>query len=164
MIEFSHSDKNYWMTDKNPLPQWNPYAEGVLGKDIKSMRDGNACTVVALQCVTGNSYKQCYEYMKKFGRPRGKGMTTKEVCSALESFKRFKVVKGEYSRKNRITLNQFVKKHPIGKYYLMHRGHAFAVIDGVVHDHTNGKRRQVTCAYRVYSPKDLEELLRNKTK
>lgn len=89
-------------------------------------------------------------------------MTSKDVCSALESFKKFKVVKGEYSNRNRITLNQFVKKHPKGKYYVLHRGHAFAVVDGVVYDHTNGKRRQVTCAYRVYSQKDLEDLKRER--
>lgn len=77
MIQFSHSDKNYWMIDKNPLPQWNPYAESVLGKDIKLLRDTNACTVVALHCVTGNSYKQCYEYMKKFGRITKKGYDIK---------------------------------------------------------------------------------------
>lgn len=156
-LKYSYYDKKYLIFDKNPLAQWNPYAEGVMGKSVEKMGDANCCTVIALACVTGNSYKQCYDYMRKYGRNHRDGMTTRDIERSLEGFKKFKAVKGPYSDSNRITLNQFIKKHPKGKYYVLHRGHAFAIVDGVVYDHSNKKRRQITCAYRVYDLKSLNK-------
>ena len=157
-IKFSYYDRLYRFKDKNPLPQWNPYADGVLGKEVELKRDTNSCTVITLACVTGNTYAQCYDYMKKYGRRHREGMMQSEIRNALEGMKKFKAIKGPYSRDNKITLNQFLKKHPKGKYYLCHRGHAFAVIDGVVYDHANAKRRQVNLAYRIYDKSELEEM------
>ena len=157
-IKFSYYDPNHRYFDKNPIPQWNPYADGVFGKERKKMGDDNNCTVVTLAIVTGRSYQDCHKYLSKYGRRLRRGMLSKEISEALEAMKTFRVVKGEYGNNNRITLNKFLKKHPKGKYYLCHRGHAFAVVDGVVYDHSNKKRRQITMAYRVYSQEDLRRL------
>lgn len=161
-VKFSYYDPKHKRYDKNPLPQWNPYAEGVYGNTIKEMKDVNSCTVVTLAIVTGRSYQDCNKYLYKYGRRLRTGMFEKEIISALEGMKTFKVVRGQYSNNNRITLNQFVKRHPKGKYFVCHRGHAFAVVDGVVFDHSNQKRRQVTLAYRVYSQEDLRRLKNGK--
>ena len=158
MLKYSYYDRSYLVYDPNPLPQWNPYAEGVFGKDIESFKETNSCTVVALSVATGNSYSQSRTYLSKFGRQPRKGMLQKDICLALESMKKFKAVKGEYSRKNRITVNRFIKKHPVGTYYVANRGHAFVIKDGVLYDHSNMKRRQILCAYRIYNQKELQEL------
>ena len=35
---------------------------------------------------------------------------------------------------DKITLNKLIKKHPKGKLYCLIRGHAFAIVDGIVND------------------------------
>lgn len=45
-----------------------------------------------------------------------------------------------------------------GKYYIVSRGHAYAVIDGVIYDYKESKRRQVIGAWRVYTKDEVEEL------
>lgn len=106
--------------------------------------------------------KECDIYMKKYGRRFRKGMFDPQIESALNGMKKFKAKKGEYSDKNRICVSHFVKKHPKGKYYVLVRGHAFAIIDGVVYDYKEGGRRQITQAWRVYSQEELIEMKKEK--
>lgn len=129
-----------------------------IGSGIKEYKDKNSCTVVALSCVTGNTYKQCYDYMKRFGRLHGVGMLGSQIKTAFSAMKKFKMVESPYSHTNRITINQFLKKHPVGKFYCCSRGHAFAIIDGVLYDHTLKLRRQITMSYRFYNKEDLCKL------
>lgn len=105
--------------------------------------DNNYCTVIALAVVTGNSFSDCQKYLSKFGRKKGKGLSTHNLENALNKTTKFHFKKGDYSFSNKITLNQFIKKHPKGKYYIVSRGHAYAVIDGVIYDYKESKRRQV---------------------
>ena len=128
----------------------NPYKHPEYLSYIQSTKDRNCCTVVALWVVTGNPIQMCAEYMRIHGRVRRKGMVKAEWNKALESMKKFKVKKGVYDQQNRITVGQFIKKHPVGTYYVANNGHAFVIRDGEVIDHTEGYRRQITCAYRVY--------------
>lgn len=127
----------------------------------QSTGDKNLCTVVALSVVTGNSLADCNKYMLKFGRRFKKGMDMSQINKALESTKHFYFKKGEYSRINRITINQFIKKHPVGVYYCIHRGHAFAIKDGVLYDHTEGGRRQIYAAWRVYTKDEINKFRKN---
>lgn len=142
----------------------NPYFFKGFLESSKKRRERNACTVVALHSVTGNSFDSCFEYMKLFGRKHRKGMLREDWGKALESMASFKVKQGEYSKNNRITVKQFIDKHPEGKYYVASRGHAYAIIDGVLWDHSTMLRRQITCAYRVYSQEDLILLRKGRDK
>ena len=67
-----------------------------------------------------------------------------------ESLKKTKYKIGPYSKTNRITLKNFLDKHSEGRFYVCVRGHALAVVDGVIYDYREGLRRQVTWAMRVY--------------
>lgn len=142
------------------MKRLDPYDdEHPIGESLKILKDRNSCTVVALACVTGNTYQSCHNFLSKYGgRKKGKGMLPSEVIKAFTHFKHFKVKKGLYTRQNRITINQFIQKHPKGKFYCCNRNHAFAIIDGVLYDHSDKARRQITLAYRFYSKEDLEEL------
>lgn len=120
--------------------------------------DNNYCTVIALAVVTGASFMDCQKYLSKFGRKKRKGLTTHNLENALSKSTKFRFRKGSYSFSNRISLNQFIKKHPKGKYYIVSRGHAYAVIDGVIYDYKESKRRQVIRAWRVYTKEEVEEL------
>tara|TARA_Y100000588_G_scaffold170332_2_gene184166 strand:- start:649 stop:1080 length:432 start_codon:yes stop_codon:yes gene_type:complete len=121
-------------------------------------RDTNFCTVLALHCVTGVSMKDCNTYLGKFGRVFKKGMLINQIEEALSSTSKFFFKKGEYSNVNRITLKRFTEKHPEGRYYILVRGHALSVIDGVVYDYEDKPRRQVTRAWRCYTKEEVEAL------
>lgn len=113
--------------------------------------DKGPCTAVAWANVFDCSPLVARQFLYKFGYRRcGGGMTTPQVVAALKAVKKSTVVQGEYSRGNSITLKKFLQKHDKGRYYLLVRGHALAVIDGVIYDHKEGLQRQVVGAWRVY--------------
>lgn len=118
-------------------------------------KDKSYCTVSAWAKVFDSSFDKADLYLRRFGRSFGRGMKTVDIERALASVKRYKVVKGPYSRSNRVTLKQFVNNHPEGRFYVLVRGRALAIIDGVVYDHTEKPRRQVVFAVRVYSKENL---------
>lgn len=142
----------------------NPYQHPEYLSIKQSLKEHNCCTVVALWVATGKPLRDCFEYMRIHGRKPRKGMTKDAWNKALESMNKFRVKKGPYDQRNRITVGQFIKKHPIGTYYVANNGHAFVIKDGEIYDHTEGLRRQITCAYRVYSKDELDMLaLQNTT-
>lgn len=81
-----------------------------------------------------------------------------ELDNVFQSVKKSKVRKGNYSCKNRITIKEFTIKHPNGRCFVVVRGHALAIIDGVVYDHSEKPRRQIQAAWRVYLPEDLQNI------
>lgn len=127
--------------------------------EVKSYKeeygDRNFCTVVALHVITNRPMEDCAGYMQHFGRRQNTGMSFIEIHRALTSMRLHKVKEGPYSYNNRITINQFLKKHPRGKYYCIVRGHALAIVDGVLYDHTDKPRRQITKAYRIYHKEEI---------
>lgn len=123
---------------------------GELLKGREFVRETKDCTVMAWANCFDCDYKKAHAWLKKFGRPFRRGPTTDKLKEALSSCKIAKVRFGPYSQQNRITLEQFTKKHPNGRYYVLVRGHALCVKDGVVYDHSDKPRRQVVFAVRVY--------------
>lgn len=93
----------------------------------KERRD---CTVRALSLAANLSYKDVHEAFTKFGRKNGHGVylhrVIHKVCDELNLEIR--------QVKRSGTLNKFIKQFPKGNYICTKRGHAFTVIDGVVHD------------------------------
>lgn len=133
---------------------WVDYTDQ-LRQSSKEMNEHNDCTVKAWVNVFDAPYKNAHTWLRAHGRPNRKGMMQKDIKRALESCKRARVKFGPYSRSNRITVSAFCKKHPKGRFYVCHPGHAFAIKDGVVYDHHHGPRRQITFAARVYLEGEL---------
>lgn len=113
-------------------------------------RERSDCTVMAWSNCFDAEYSASHAWMKKHGRKDRKGMNNLHIRQALENVEKAKVKIGPYSRKNRITLKRFCEEHPVGRYYILVRGHALCVKDGVVYDHSEKPRRQVIFAARIY--------------
>lgn len=121
--------------------------------DFRYKSDTKCCCVVTLMKVMNCTYDKAYKWCRdKGGRLNGQGMVIGQVDRMFEAMINTRQVKGPYTNNNRITITQFIKKHPKGRFFCVHRGHAFAIIDGVLYDHTDKPRRQILYARRVYLP------------
>jgi hypothetical protein len=88
------------------------------------------CTVRALATVAEITYALAEEIAADGGRRRGRKVKSENVIAAAKA-------RGVRFRKIRFsarTLGKFIRQHPVGRFYVRKRGHAFAVIDGTVHD------------------------------
>lgn len=128
---------------------WLPYLDELV-EQSKRLNETNDCTVKAWSNVFDCKYDSAHTYLRKFGRTNRRGMKLSEIENALKSCTRSKIAFGPYSTKNRVTVKQFCSKHPVGRFYVCSRGHAFCIKDGVVHDWKLGPARQITFAARVY--------------
>lgn len=114
------------------------------------LKEHNDCTVRAWANAFNAPYLTSHAWLKKHGRRHRTGMTAEEVSKAMRACGKTKIVFGPYTGDNRISVAAFCKKHPVGRYYVASRGHAFAIIDGIVHDGYHGPQRQIKFAARVY--------------
>lgn len=115
--------------------------------DMKETKD---CTVFAWCNVFDAPYVNSHNWLRRHGRQQGRGMFANAIKIAPASCKKATTKVGPYTRKNRISVAAFCKKHPVGRYYVWNVNHAFAIKDGIVYDYQHGPRRQITGAVRVY--------------
>src|SRR5947207_9776266 len=108
--------------------------------------------VVSFAEVWQSSYPSAHEHRRRaFKRKSRKGVPYNLGREkAIENCPKTIMRAGPYTEENRISLERFCKAHPVGRYWVFVRGHALAVIDGVIHDHSHKPRRMVQTAYRVY--------------
>lgn len=92
--------------------------------------DRASCTINALSVTAEIPFEIAQQIGAKAGRRRGSGFQPRKLLSVA---KRYGVVSKKL-RFKRMTLQKFIKQHPVGKFYVATRVHAFAVIDGVVND------------------------------
>lgn len=129
----------------------NPYKEPAICNNPTFKKDNNGCTVVAFCKVFDTDYITAYNFIKKVcDRKHGGGLSTLQIYTLFDNVKKNKWTKCPYGISNRITINQFIKKHPKGRFYCLVRGHAIAIVDGVLYDYEKGGKRQITTAFRVY--------------
>lgn len=117
------------------------------------MRETRDCTVISFCEVWGAPYNHAHEHLKRqFGRPTRRGPAWAMVELAVEKCPKTRMEKlwGGKDKEKHMTLGQFCKAHPEGRHWVFVRGHALAVIDGVIHDHSHKPKRRVKLAFRVY--------------
>ena len=139
------------------------------GPATKMEKDSNYCTVMALAATFGMSYDKAYDYAsKEWSRKKGRGVATLTMLGSFPS-----AVGKEYAKKilsqevirvkaeqdykqpqghtvtRDMTLSTFSKKYPRGKYYILVKGHALAVINGEIVDHTDKPKRRIRYAWKV---------------
>lgn len=118
-------------------------------------KEKNDCAVRSFSVVWDVPYDKAHEHFRQFAkRKHGGGLSNSLFETADQWCPKTKMKKGPYSDTNRITLKKFCQQHPQGRYWIGVANHCLAVIDGVVHDYKYGPRRFVTCAWRVYGPKE----------
>ena len=108
----------------------------------------NDCTVRTLAITTKTPYLRAFAILSNAGRKRNRGFyiqkflkTNKRVCGHF--FKKL-------SFRNPITVNKFVQRYPTGTYYVLIRGHVFAIMNGTVYDTIEPKPGQrIKMAWRV---------------
>ena len=139
------------------------------GPVTKLIGDTNYCTVSALSATFGVSANDAYEYAAvAWKRRRGRGVTTNVMLQSFpqaEGFSYAKEVMGkdvirvkaeqdykqpDGSIKTRaMNLSTFAKKFKRGKYYILVQGHALAVINGEIVDHTDKPKRRIRYAWKI---------------
>jgi len=127
----------------------------VKGYDNRPSSETNDCTVCAWAAFKGISYMEAHtELGRKLGRRNRSGVRTmewktfllKEGLKAVDS----SALKTYYKSTNttrKMTLSTFVKNNKKGRYILGVRGHAVAVIDGVLVDGTFRVKARVEMAF-----------------
>ena len=98
------------------------------------------CTVLALAYSVNISYQEAFELAKQAGRKDNKGFHSKKLIAyankTLKGSRFYKI------KRSPITVQKFCKKYPHGSYYVRKRGHAYAIVDGVVYDKLQPKPRE----------------------
>ena len=85
------------------------------------------CTVKALVASTGMDYEIAASIAAEAGRGKGRRFSAKKIISRAK-------MHGFGFRKLRFgtrTLRKFIRENPAGAFYVVKRGHAFAVVDGI---------------------------------
>jgi hypothetical protein len=115
----------------------------------------NDCVVRALANATGLTYEDAHDLVKWHGRRNGKATyRTDELLDSL--FPGMRIFSIKAFRHDPLmmacptTLGQFIIRHPTGRFVCLKRGHAFAVVNGVVLDRQAiGKATKLTYATEI---------------
>lgn len=123
---------------------WTKYST-IKPSDIAERND---CAVRALAIAMGITYGEAHDAHAKRGRQFGKG--TRWSCSILVA-RDMGLVQLPISPCARPTLAQFVRVNRKGRFWVCRSGHAFAIVDGVVHDWETGTgpRSRIQLAFQV---------------
>ena len=100
--------------------------------------DRNNCALNAMSIVLSKPYYHVSEVFKNHGRVRGKGASIRMITTALNVLKQGTPEKAinnwQMPTKLKMSLANFAKQYPKGKYYVIKSRHALALIDGVWYD------------------------------
>lgn len=126
----------------------------IFGSARNEFRENNDCTVVALAASVGMEYQEAHEHIRvKCQRSPNAGVSWRFMANLdMFNFAGNEMHRMEFKcrgKEHNITLNQFCKRYPKGRFYVLVKGHALAVVDGVIHDHSYKPRRHVLMAYKV---------------
>ena len=90
--------------------------------------ESNDCVVRALTIALNKSYDEMHAICGAAGRRPNRGMSVYEIEQATSL--RFDLI----PRSQRVSFAQFAKQNSTGRYVVIKRGHAVALVDGVWHD------------------------------
>jgi hypothetical protein len=118
-----------------------------VGNDYAGLGSGdrNDCFVRAVALASGKSYSEVQELCKNLGRTQNKGTPWATVHDVLRTFPG---TWEHFQKWAQPTLACFVEDNMEGSWVIFVRGHACALIDGVLHDWKPAPRRIVFQAFR----------------
>ncbi|AZF89629.1 hypothetical protein [Pseudomonas phage Pae01] len=118
----------------------------------------NDCMVVSFAVVWNTTYEKAHQHLKvKCKRGYRQGATQKRFSYADTWCPKTRMLYREDAKDK--TLRQFAEENPEGRFWIAVKGHAIAIIDGVLYDHTNDKRRTIWHCWQVWpgeSPEKIE--------
>lgn len=118
----------------------------------RARNETNDCTVFSLARALRITYDEAHDLMAKAGREHRRGASMYAVQRLIEPGR---LVEVDLPRDYRITLAEFLEAHPIGRYWVGVTAHALVVENGRICDHSDGRRRRVDKAWRVYDKPTL---------
>jgi len=122
------------MIEQTPLPFF--CNDG--GFKASGIKDTNNCTVISFAIVTGVEYKTADYIAVKTKRRRSCGHWPHKMVAYAKRVYNFKFKKFKFSS---MTIQKFIRTYPSGRYYVATNRHCFAIIDGVVNDHSDINKR-----------------------
>jgi len=97
--------------------------------------ESNDCAVRAMAVALDKAYEDVHKVCGMAGRPPRKGMTVSEIEKAVHMSTRNPDSKFTWMTKHaRPTFAQFANSNPTGRFIVVRKGHAVALIDGVWYD------------------------------
>tara|TARA_R110002051_G_scaffold296103_3_gene362109 strand:- start:710 stop:1270 length:561 start_codon:yes stop_codon:yes gene_type:complete len=131
-------------------------------------QEDNDCVVRAFMMTLGLTYEKAHKFVEtKFKRKAGKGTYTKLYLDNILNrqkngykmrlmgyhptysygVKLKKLVNPTYKKETGYTVKSFMEQHQVGRYFIIVKGHALALVDGVLygnsHEQYNGFRRTI---------------------
>ena len=101
------------------------------GRVAAGIDDKNDCAVRAWSIFFDQPYAVAHKLFAEKGRKQYRGTRTMDIFTMMKDAGAVKQLASNFDK---ITLNKLIKKHPKGKLYCLIRGHAFAIVDGIVND------------------------------
>ena len=99
------------------------------------------CTVVALAAVLGVSYAEAFDMAEEAGRRPRTGFKSEVLIRYFNKKKSERLgSKFQYAIRKNITIQKFCKRFPAGRFYVRKKGHAFAIVDGVIYNRSDDLR------------------------
>lgn len=114
--------------------------------DREAANETNDCTVLSLACLFGWTYGKARAAMRVAGGRQDRKSASMHVAASMIPGL---VELGHPTPEETLSLAQFCRVHRRGRYWVNVTGHALAVIDGKIHDHSYSPRRRVRYAWRV---------------
>jgi hypothetical protein len=116
-----------------------------------SKNEKNDCGVTAIAIALGIGYDKAHKVLSSVGRKPRRGISFNMLKDAIENVTGKEpmyqtILKPNGSQYTGVTIG---KALPKGKYVLLFRGHAAALVDGVIEDWTDGRRKRILGYFKV---------------
>jgi hypothetical protein len=119
--------------------------------NFRPKHEKNDCTVRALANITNISYTQAHNLLKDFSGRKDRNPHWPKFYAILSQLPNWKI-RIPASSCN-LTISQFVKKHPKGRFYCFTGSprikHAFTIVDGIVMVWLNPKFKKLAVRKRI---------------
>lgn len=103
-----------------------------------TLSDRNNCALNAMSIILNKPYYEVYKTFSKHGRIGGHGASIRMITVALNVLQKgtpeAAMESFQMPTKLKMSLANFAKQYPKGKYYVIKSRHALALIDGVWYD------------------------------
>lgn len=98
------------------------------------------CTVRALATSANLPYEEAYQIAKEAGRKDNTGFKSAKLLKYYN--KKVGSTAFRKVKRSAITVQKFCRVFPLGSYYVRKKGHAYAIVNGVVYDTQSPKPRE----------------------
>lgn len=109
-------------------------------------RKVNDCTVRAISKATGQTWDEAYDDLSNFAQVQ---CIMPDEVEYIDEFLERNFKRIYSSRKERITVNEFLEKNPKGTFLITMAGHITCAIDGCIYDTFDPSERYVWQVFEV---------------